>query len=86
MPFDAYIEKYFLITIDENNTPISTLEIAKYEAHWGSDFLKFCMINENLEIDIHIHEKIEDFDTGEEKVNESFERYSINKDGVIQKL
>ena len=85
LAIDAYVEKYYLITLDKSNNPISSLEIAVYEADWGSELFKFCEINEDLDIEIRIRKLTEDLDTGQNTEEEYFESYTIDQKGIIQK-
>ncbi len=82
---DAYFEKYNLATLDNNKKPIETIEIAKYEAHFGLTVMKTCTINEKSEIMIKTVEQKENFDDGELTETMNIEKYIIDDNGKIKK-
>ena len=82
---DAYFEKYNLTTLDNDKKPIETIEIAKYEAHFGLTVMKTCTINEKSEIMIKTVEQKENFDNGEITETINTEKYIIDDNGGIKK-
>jgi antitoxin component of RelBE/YafQ-DinJ toxin-antitoxin module len=85
IPLDAFYEKYVLTTLNSNKEHIESIEIGKYESHFGFTIVKTSRISENLELIIETTENTEDFETGEIEIVKKSESYNIVQNGQINK-
>jgi len=84
IPLDAYVERYFIATFDQNENLISIIEAATYEAHFGFEIEKSCQLSQDLKISTKTIEKKEDMSNGDITDIVTSNHYMITETGKIE--